>query len=193
MCVLQYLILELLQGKEDGSRVGKVHEDNIAGDTPYAQIAIEYEVEMLPLRYGELLLTRCVEMLGAEILPCLSFVTEHIYLDVGNWLLSESDNKDRSGDVFPRRVACSLESSRNLGLAFELLQLRPVNGYFYSRKDVWQPRRTRSRSLLDIAGSCSRRGLKVTTSKTWSWKLRSVLLWPTLTTVGRHDAARSRP
>ena len=62
----------------------KVHEDNITGDTPYAQIAIEYEVEMLPLRYGKLLLTRCVEMLGAEILPCLSFVTEHIYLDVGH-------------------------------------------------------------------------------------------------------------
>jgi hypothetical protein len=39
---------------------------------------------MLPLRYGELLLTRCVEMLGAEILPCLSFVTEHIVLDVGH-------------------------------------------------------------------------------------------------------------
>jgi hypothetical protein len=37
----------------------KVHEENIAGDTPYAQIAIEYEVEMLPLRYGELLLNRC--------------------------------------------------------------------------------------------------------------------------------------
>src|ERR1700730_17940095 len=62
----------------------KVHEENISGDTPYAQIAIEYEVEMLPLRYGELLLTRCVETLGAEILPCLSFVTEHIYLDVGH-------------------------------------------------------------------------------------------------------------
>jgi hypothetical protein len=62
----------------------KVHEDNIAGDTPYAQIAIEYEVEMLPLRYGELLLTRCVEMLGADILPCLSFVTQHIYWDAGH-------------------------------------------------------------------------------------------------------------
>jgi hypothetical protein len=62
----------------------KVHEENIAGDTPYAQIAIEYEVEMLPLRYGELLLNRCVELLGAEILPCLSFVTEHIVLDVGH-------------------------------------------------------------------------------------------------------------
>jgi hypothetical protein len=62
----------------------KVHEENIAGETPYAQIAIEYEVEMLPLRYGEPLLSRCVKMLGAEILPCLSFVTEHIVLDVGH-------------------------------------------------------------------------------------------------------------
>jgi hypothetical protein len=62
----------------------QVHEENIAGDTPYAQVAIEYEVEMLPLRYGQLLLTRCVETLGAEILPCLSFVTEHIVLDVGH-------------------------------------------------------------------------------------------------------------
>jgi hypothetical protein len=65
-------------------RYRKVHEENIAGDTPYAQVAIEYEVEMLPLRYGQLLLTRCVETLGAEILPCLSFVTEHIVLDVGH-------------------------------------------------------------------------------------------------------------
>src|SRR5260370_3085346 len=62
----------------------KVHEDNISGDTPYAQVALEYEVERLPRRYGELLLTRCVEMLGADILPCLSFVTEHIYLDLGH-------------------------------------------------------------------------------------------------------------
>ena len=59
----------------------EVHDQNIAGDTPYAQIAIEYEVEMLPLRYGELFVARCVEVLGAEILPCLSFVTEHIRLD----------------------------------------------------------------------------------------------------------------
>jgi hypothetical protein len=29
-----------------------VHEENIAGNTPYAQIAIEYEIEQLPLRYG---------------------------------------------------------------------------------------------------------------------------------------------
>jgi hypothetical protein len=62
----------------------RVHEENIAGATPYAQVAIEYEVEMLPLRYGQQLLNRCVEMLGVEILSCLSFVTEHIVLDVGH-------------------------------------------------------------------------------------------------------------
>jgi hypothetical protein len=61
-----------------------VHQRNIAGDTPYAQIAIEYEVEMLPMRYGELFVGRCIEVLGAGIFPCLSFVTEHIILDVGH-------------------------------------------------------------------------------------------------------------
>jgi hypothetical protein len=33
-------------------RYRQVHEDNIAGDTPYAQIAIEYEIERLPLLYA---------------------------------------------------------------------------------------------------------------------------------------------
>lgn len=66
----------------------RVHEDNIAGATPYAQIAIEYEIEMLPLRFGELFITRCIEVLGPEIMPCLSFVTEHIELDVAHTKLN---------------------------------------------------------------------------------------------------------
>jgi hypothetical protein len=61
-----------------------VHEENIAGDTPYAQIAIEYEIEQLPLRYGGLFVSRCLEIFGPEILPSLSFVTEHIDLDIGH-------------------------------------------------------------------------------------------------------------
>jgi hypothetical protein len=61
-----------------------VHEDNIAGNTPYAQIAIEYEIEQLPLRYGGLFVARCMEIFGADILPSLSFVTEHIDLDIGH-------------------------------------------------------------------------------------------------------------
>jgi hypothetical protein len=66
------------------SRYCRVHEVNIAGDTPYAQIAIEYEIEQLPLRYGALFISRCVELFGPDILPSLSFVTEHIELDIGH-------------------------------------------------------------------------------------------------------------
>jgi hypothetical protein len=61
-----------------------VHEQNLTGDTPYAQIAIEYEVEMLPLRYGELFVSRCVGVLGLGVLHCLSFLTEHIVLDAAH-------------------------------------------------------------------------------------------------------------
>jgi len=66
------------------SRYCMVHEENIVGDTPYAQIAIEYEIEQLPLRYGSLFVSRCLEIFGPEILPSLSFVTEHIDLDIGH-------------------------------------------------------------------------------------------------------------
>ena len=66
------------------SRYCQVHEENIASDTPYAQIAIEYEIEQLPLRYGGLFVARCLEIFGPEILPKLSFVTEHIDLDIGH-------------------------------------------------------------------------------------------------------------
>ena len=66
------------------SRYCLVHEENIAGETSFAQIAIEYEIEQLPLRYGGLFVARCLEIFGPEILPSLSFVTEHIDLDVGH-------------------------------------------------------------------------------------------------------------
>jgi hypothetical protein len=62
----------------------KAHEANIEGAAPYAQVAIEYEVEMLPLRYGDAFVRHCVAVLGMGILPCLSFVTEHIVLDSGH-------------------------------------------------------------------------------------------------------------
>jgi hypothetical protein len=76
------------------ARYCKVHEDTLAGETPYAQIAIEYEIEMLPLRFGEAFITRCAEVLGPDILSCLSFVTSHIQLDVAHtktntWAMAE--------------------------------------------------------------------------------------------------------
>ncbi|WP_296709599.1 GNAT family N-acyltransferase [Rhodoblastus sp.] len=59
----------------------QLHEENIAGETPFAQVAIEYEIEMLPLRYGQQIVGRCIELLGPDIISCLSFITKHIMLD----------------------------------------------------------------------------------------------------------------
>ena len=68
----------------------RVHEDNISSRTPYAQIAIEYEIEMLPLQFGELFIAKCVQVLGPEIVSCLSFLTEHITLDIAHTELNVS-------------------------------------------------------------------------------------------------------
>jgi hypothetical protein len=62
----------------------RVHEENLSSETPYAQVAIEYEVEMLPLRFGNAFVAHCLAVLGLEIAPCLSFVTEHIILDASH-------------------------------------------------------------------------------------------------------------
>ena len=49
-----------------------------------------------------------------------------------------------------------------------------------------------SRKKPGTPNGCSLGGLKAAISRMWSWKMRSVLLWLTHITVGRHDAARSR-
>jgi hypothetical protein len=67
-----------------GRMYQKLHEDTIAGNTPSAQIAIEYEIEMLPVKYGPQLFEQCKRVLGADLLACLSFIDEHISLDVGH-------------------------------------------------------------------------------------------------------------
>ena len=67
-----------------GRRYCEVHEDNIAGPTPYCQLAIEYEIELLPVEHGPEFVRNCVQVLGPEILDCMSFVTSHIEFDAGH-------------------------------------------------------------------------------------------------------------
>jgi hypothetical protein len=67
-----------------GRMYQQLHEDTIASDAPFAQIAIEFEIEQLPVKYGGRLIQRCVSLLGANIMDCLSFVDEHVTLDVGH-------------------------------------------------------------------------------------------------------------
>ena len=59
-----------------------LHEDVIAGPVPYGQLAIEFEIEMLSLVYGPILIGRCTALLGPDILQALSFLSDHVALDV---------------------------------------------------------------------------------------------------------------
>jgi hypothetical protein len=61
-----------------------LHEDVIAGSSPYGQLAIEYEIEMLSVTYGPQLIDRCSRIIGKDILQGLSFLQDHVELDVGH-------------------------------------------------------------------------------------------------------------
>jgi hypothetical protein len=61
-----------------------LHEGLIAGPVPYAQLAIEYEIEMLSVTYGPRLIARCAELFGNGILDGLSFLRDHVALDAGH-------------------------------------------------------------------------------------------------------------
>lgn len=61
-----------------------LHEDAIAGPTPYVQIAIEYEIENLSAQYGSIMIEGCEARLGDGIHGALSFLVEHSKADVGH-------------------------------------------------------------------------------------------------------------
>jgi hypothetical protein len=67
-----------------GERYSRLHEETIAGATPYCQFAIEYEIERLPVEYGPRFVDNCVRLLGRDVLDCMSFATSHIEFDAGH-------------------------------------------------------------------------------------------------------------
>jgi len=71
-----------------------LHERVIAGDAPYGQIAIEYEIEMLSVRFGPMLLDRCTRDLGVDVDTELSFLSKHVALDVGHTRFNEQQLDD---------------------------------------------------------------------------------------------------
>jgi len=62
----------------------KLHEDVIGGPAPFGQLAIEFEIENLSVVHGAPFLQRCAGRLGADVLGGLSFLEEHVALDVGH-------------------------------------------------------------------------------------------------------------
>ena len=61
-----------------------LHEDVIEGSLPYGQLAIEYEIELLSVAYGPQLVERCIRIIGKDVLQGLSFLKDHVELDVGH-------------------------------------------------------------------------------------------------------------
>ncbi len=62
----------------------ELHGSVIAGDEPYGQIGIEYEIEMLSVTAGTRLLANVAKVCGADRIEALSFLTDHVELDVGH-------------------------------------------------------------------------------------------------------------
>jgi hypothetical protein len=69
----------------------RLHEDVIAGQEPYCQLAIEYEVESLSVKFGAALVEHCVRLAGRDILAGLSFLEEHVAVDVGHTRFNEHE------------------------------------------------------------------------------------------------------
>ena len=61
-----------------------LHERTIAGTTPYAQIAIEYEIEALSVRHGTNLLAAANSFGATGIAGGLSFLREHVTVDAAH-------------------------------------------------------------------------------------------------------------
>ena len=62
----------------------QLHEDVIASHAPFAQVAIEYEIEGLSVRHGSKVIEQAKKILGANITDNLSFMEEHVQIDVGH-------------------------------------------------------------------------------------------------------------
>lgn len=66
-----------------------LHENTIASDMPYGQVAIEFEIERMSTIVGPRQLALCKNVLGPDVLSGLSFIEEHVALDVGHTALNQ--------------------------------------------------------------------------------------------------------
>jgi hypothetical protein len=61
-----------------------LHEDTIASDEPFGQVAIELEIEGISVSYAPHLVAACKRALGPAVNDGLSFLHDHVTLDVGH-------------------------------------------------------------------------------------------------------------
>ncbi len=66
-----------------------LHEEVIASEEPFRQVAIEREIEGLSVLLGPSVVAQCARVLGTENLGEVSFLTEHVEIDVGHTAFNE--------------------------------------------------------------------------------------------------------
>ena len=86
-----------------------LHEDIIASEQPYRQVAIEREIEGLSLALGPSMIGRCRDLLGMDGLSEVSFITDHVELDVGHTAFNEKLLK-KLFDAAPETVDAMIEA-----------------------------------------------------------------------------------
>jgi hypothetical protein len=89
----------------------KLHEDVIGGAAPFGQLAIEYEIEQLSVNAGPKLIGRCVDVLGRDILGCLSFLEEHVAIDQGHTAFNKKQLERLLGEA-PHTIDALIETGR---------------------------------------------------------------------------------
>ena len=67
----------------------QIHDEAIEGPYPVGQIAIEREVGYLAVYFGPRLVKQVETVLGQEVAGKLTFLNEHVAVDVGHTLLNE--------------------------------------------------------------------------------------------------------
>lgn len=66
----------------------KLHEDTIASDRPFGQVAIEFEIERMSAAVFGPIIEVWKRVLPPEVMSQLSFIKEHVELDVGHTQLN---------------------------------------------------------------------------------------------------------
>ncbi|MFK0733946.1 MAG: hypothetical protein ACFKPT_30775 [Gloeotrichia echinulata GP01] len=62
----------------------QLHERVIEGDSPWAELAIDVEIELLSTTYGPILVKKWVDCMGQASLSNVSFLHKHVLADVGH-------------------------------------------------------------------------------------------------------------
>lgn len=65
-------------------RYHQLHQNVIEGKAPYAELAIDLEIELITKNFGPRMLLQCIKKIGPHILWEMIFLREHVRFDFGH-------------------------------------------------------------------------------------------------------------